>query len=379
MVAHRTTRAWPLLAATLLSLLASLLTAPPAHAAPAWQLPVPAGATVDAGGPHAWGLGSDRSAVDLGGDFDVSAAAGGTAFVIARDGAKQACQIKVVHADGWETRYAHITSVPAPIASADPKKGYPVSAGTVLGHTKAPMPDPTCNGDKGNFQHLHFGLFKSGQPVAIDGISIGGYTVRAVPNQNYCGYWVRNSDQTIVADARQGSRYGCVASPSVTNNQAVAPTTPAPAPDADADGTPDSSDWCPTVPGPATNHGCPTDVIQVSGDVDGDGKSDVVAISRNGDNSPNIHWFRSTSGSTPSLAEPQQLKSLPAPAWNMNNLKWSVGDFNGDKKTDLFVASGSATDPPNLYVLLSDGTSLANPVLVKQPNPTAWKWDRLTF
>ena len=151
--------------------------------------------------------------------------------------------------------------------------------------------------------------------------------------------------------------------------------------DTDGDGVPDSQDWCKITPGTTTNHGCPNNNIQISGDLNGDGKTDVIAISRsNSDNSPYIYWFQSTSTTgTPSVADPVLLEHLPAPAWNMNNLKWAVGDFNGDGKSDLFVASGDpSTGAVVMYVLLSTGTGLASPVLVKQPS-LAWQWPLLTF
>ena len=158
-------------------------------------------------------------------------------------------------------------------------------------------------------------------------------------------------------------------------------TPTSPPPDTDGDGVPNSADWCPKVAGTPFNHGCPNNDIQISGDLNGDGKADVIAISRDiSDNSPYIYWFPSISTTgAPSLADPVFLEHLPAPGWNMNNLKWAVGDFNGDGKADLFVASGDpGTGAVVMYILLSTGTGLAPPVLVKQPS-LAWQWPLLTF
>jgi hypothetical protein len=182
---------------------------------------------------------------------------------------------------------------------------------------------------------------------------------------------VLTRDQSIEPSIR-----GIVHSPKDSYTNGTAGST-----DTDGDGVPDNQDWCPTISGTTTNHGCPNNNIQISGDLNGDGKADVIAISRDiSDGSPYIYWFQSTSTTgTPSLADPVFLEHLPAPGWNMNNLKWAVGDFNGDGKADLFVASGNpSTGAVVMYVLLSTGTGLASPVLVKQPS-LAWQWPLLTF
>ena len=160
----------------------------------------------------------------------------------------------------------------------------------------------------------------------------------------------------------------------------ITASPPTAQPDADADGVPDSEDYCPNVRGLASNHGCPNSVTQVSGDLDGDGKGDVIAISRGPNTEPMISWLKSTGTSTSSsVLNPEHLITLPAPAWNVDNLKWTVGDWNGDGKDDLFVASGSGSGPINMYQLLSTGTGLLEPVLVKQPPHPAWQWDRLEY
>jgi outer membrane protein OmpA-like peptidoglycan-associated protein len=55
----------------------------------------------------------------------------------------------------------------------------------------------------------------------------------------------------------------------------IQPTAPGPPKvalkDTDGDGVPDIDDWCPDVPGPASNHGCP-----VFADRDGDGVADDI-------------------------------------------------------------------------------------------------------
>lgn len=145
--------------------------------------------------------------------------------------------------------------------------------------------------------------------------------------------------------------------------------------DADGDGVADGADWCATRPGPAANHGCPNSIHQVSADIDDDGNGDVVAVSRGDDDHPTVSWFRSTGTG---VVAPKTLRDLPAPAWKVSGLKFAAGDFTGDGNDDLFAASGGA-GPLSFYFLASTGSALSEPVLVKQPDPQLWSWDRLEF
>ncbi|HSX35388.1 MAG TPA: FG-GAP-like repeat-containing protein [Patescibacteria group bacterium] len=155
-------------------------------------------------------------------------------------------------------------------------------------------------------------------------------------------------------------------------------------PDTDGDGGTDSNDWCHITAGNPVNNGCPNDILQLAADVDGDGKKDVIAVSKStADGSPAVSWFRSTSTVTPplaGLADPAASGlNLPAPGWKFDNLKWVSGDFNGDSKDDLVAVSGSATDAPVVYEFLSNGSGFNAPTPVKSLNPTSWKWPLLEF
>ena len=206
----------------------ALLTATPTSAAsPPFQLylPIPVGATVQAGGPHPFSGGAvgTRSTVDIGpgggGQMAVHAAAGGTAHVNADDGWPN-CWVSIDHSAEWQTRYYHLKNVDTAI------DGQQVAAGQRIGD--AGQPDSglggteTCGSGTAGFRHVHFAIYRNGAEEAIDGTSIGGYTVHQTGNA-YCGYWTRDSDGAVVANAQTA----CQAVPSLVNDQVTPGTPPA--------------------------------------------------------------------------------------------------------------------------------------------------------
>lgn len=171
-------------------------------------LPVGWGLTVQAGGTHTLSSGV-RSSVDLGAaggaSIAVVAAADGVVVRIGGAGSFTRCHVTIEHEDGWQTKYFHLKAIPTGLVA-----GQRVTAGTQLGMTAMPGSE-TCG--RGSFRHVHFMLMRSGVEVPINGLSIGGYTVRDYGGA-YCGYWTRNSDGAVVADARRT----CYAVPKVVNN-----------------------------------------------------------------------------------------------------------------------------------------------------------------
>ncbi|WP_461103786.1 peptidoglycan DD-metalloendopeptidase family protein [Tessaracoccus terricola] len=196
-----------LITATLAAVVATLAGMLPqqAHAAELpdfpMALPVSWGATVQAGGTHTHASGV-RSSVDLGAlngaSIPVTAVADGVASV------KPGCSVTITHADGWQTQYYHLRGIPSGLDGAQ------VVAGQKVGMSAMPGSE-TCG--RGSFRHVHLTLMRHGEEVAIDGLSLGGYTIHST-GRSYCGFWSRDSDGVVVADAQRA----CLAVPSLVNN-----------------------------------------------------------------------------------------------------------------------------------------------------------------
>ena len=162
-----------------LELALSLAPAPPASAAmPAWQLPFEEGQTWKANGPHSnTGNVGVRNSIDFGPENTgtngrvVAVAAGTVRFI-------NDCLMTVTHADGWETRYTHLSNQQSGL------NGKKVTAGTYLG--KAGI--YACPGDSGSANHVHLSVWRDGSPVAVDGMRFGKYKVEAGASP-YLGRW----------------------------------------------------------------------------------------------------------------------------------------------------------------------------------------------
>ena len=141
--------------------------------------------------------------------MEVHAAAGGRLKVEVAN-----CWVSITHSDGWQTRYYHLKNIDTSLNNTDvaigkrfATAGQAQLGGNLWFSTKTP-----------NFRHVHFALAHNGSLVLLDGTSIGGYTVHQTGSA-YCGYWTRDSDGVVVADARRT----CQAVPSLVNNQSSNP------------------------------------------------------------------------------------------------------------------------------------------------------------
>ena len=133
------------------------------------------------GGPHSnTGVGKPWSSLDFAGplaghSYPVRAAAGGTVSRPCRN------LVEIHHAGSWVTSYYHLAGIR--VAS-----GQHVRRGQTLGYTSTRA---GCGGHATG-PHVHFALKHRGRWVDLNGLRIGGWTVRDGKSQ-YLGCLVRGS------------------------------------------------------------------------------------------------------------------------------------------------------------------------------------------
>lgn len=164
------------------------------------QLPFPVGETWWSNGPHA-DSGTVRNSVDFGVNAtrNVVAAGAGVVSSVSNCGGG-GVQVTIDHTgalSGWKTRYWHLSS-----NAVNP--GAHVSAGQVIGKTGL-----GCGAN--GFNHVHFSVWRNGQPLDLNGLNIGGHTLHS-KSYNYGGYWTRNSDGAKVAEDSNGNSRCCLKS-----------------------------------------------------------------------------------------------------------------------------------------------------------------------
>jgi murein DD-endopeptidase MepM/ murein hydrolase activator NlpD len=174
--------------------------APTAGAAIPMQLPFPVGEVWQANGPHPFnGSTGVRNSVDMGRTNattgTVVAAAAGTVTLVQDCGGGY--EIRIAHADGWETGYYHLSA-------ASVAQGASVSMGQAIGAT-----GEGCGA--ANFKHVQFSLRHDGSDVDIDGLDIGGHTLHST-SYNFGGFWTRNSDGATVASGSIADARCCLTS-----------------------------------------------------------------------------------------------------------------------------------------------------------------------
>ena len=217
---------------------------------------------------------------------------------------------------------------------------------------------------------------------------IHGYTDKYSPNAGHVAIVDHIIGSTVYAvqqNAPFGAQYtftsGTLAGGSGTdilgvvhspNNHNTGNGTAPPAPtDTDGDGVPDIYDQAPTIPGPVNNRGIPDFSGRLTGDFNGDGKADVATFYDYGGGTTGLFM---SYGSSTGLQPPVEVWNSGTGAWNWNDSKPVVGDFNGDGYTDIAVLYQYDSGRTGLFVFWGSASGLQPPVEVWDSGEGNWNW-----
>jgi hypothetical protein len=155
----------------------------------------------------------------------------------------------------------------------------------------------------------------------------------------------------------------------------ISPAPPV-ATDTDGDGTPDSSDILPTIAGPANNRGAPLQLQRLSGDFNGDGKTDIAAFYDYGGGRTRLFAFYGNG--TGGVSQATAIWDSGAGNWEWPNMRPTVGDFNGDGKTDIAALYGYGGSRTKIWVFYgtATGVPVASPTSVWDSGAGNWEWSR---
>jgi hypothetical protein len=105
----------------------------------------------------------------------------------------------------------------------------------------------------------------------------------------------------------------------------------------------------------------------VTGDFDGDGRSEIAALYDYGNDSTGL-WLFNSDGTSP-----RRTWVTNPGGWGWNRSKLTAGDFNGDGRAEIAVLYDYSNDVTGLWLFNSDGTS---PRRTWVTNPGGWGWNR---
>lgn len=159
-----------------------------------WGLPYASGQRWAAGGAHGDGNGAwnalDFGPTSNGQSRQVVAIADG---VVGWVSCGSRGYLSIDHGDGWTSSYYHLVNEQKGLI------GTRVTKGTYLGDVGRELP---CGGGA-TFDHVHLRLFYEGRPVAMNGVTLGGYTAYS-SGSAYSGWW-NDGDGRRVLTARGGA------------------------------------------------------------------------------------------------------------------------------------------------------------------------------
>lgn len=105
----------------------------------------------------------------------------------------------------------------------------------------------------------------------------------------------------------------------------------------------------------------------VTGDFDGDGRSEIAALYDYGNDSVGL-WLFSSDGTSP-----RRTWMTNPGSWGWNRSKLVAGDFDGDGRSEIAVLYDYSNDVTGLWLFNADGTS---PRRTWVTNPGGWGWNR---
>ncbi|CAM5678733.1 hypothetical protein SAVIM338S_07262 [Streptomyces avidinii] len=114
----------------------------------------------------------------------------------------------------------------------------------------------------------------------------------------------------------------------------------------------------------------------VQRDVNGDGRSDAVMVYYNADTS--ITFYSSLAKADGGFGEYKRGYTVPAGSWDRGSMKFITGDFNGDGRTDVGMMYRNADSSIRMYTGLADTAGLIQPFTPSLTVPAgSWDWNAI--
>ena len=121
------------------------------------------------------------------------------------------CGLKIKHETGYETRYLHITGQISDTDWEDFGRRKKVRQGQVIGSIAMTRGNSNCydacDGEEcSSGPHLHFELLKNGNPMSLNGVTIGDYKIQKISyTTNYDRGCKKEKDDDCVTIFKRGS------------------------------------------------------------------------------------------------------------------------------------------------------------------------------